>query len=222
MVCRLVGRIADEAFGQCDDVIREITQVFCESTCGGRVMKFRNVMIASFLAVSVCASGSVSALTFKKGQVLGADGEVYDGASPDQEAALIKKAEDEGELAGVAGKNLYVVLEGKITYVPLADVRGKTKAGMKEVIAAHVLSGAEIGQFAELEGSGFYQLTEGNLAYEIGKITDEVAREAAEKAFEEVVESLEGATIEQIEEATGSTHIGSTSCGEGCTEDTFY
>lgn len=143
-----VGRIADEAFGQCDDVIREITQVFCESTCGGRVMKFRNVMIASFLAVSVCASGSVSALTFKKGQVLGADGEVYDGASPDQEAALIKKAEDEGELAGVAGKNLYVVLEGKITYVPLADVRGKTKAGMKEVIAAHVLSGAEIGQFA--------------------------------------------------------------------------
>ena len=121
-------------------------------------MKFRNVMIAGFLAVSLSATGSVSALTFKKGQVLGSDGEVYDGASPDQEAALIKKAEDEGELAGVAGKNLYVVLEGNITYVPLAEVRGKTKEGMKEVIAAHVLSGAEIGQFAELEGSGFDKL----------------------------------------------------------------
>ena len=92
--------------------------------------------------------------------------------------------------------------------MPLSDVRGKTKEGMKEVIAAHVLTGAEIGQFAEIEGSGFDKLTEGNLAYEIGQITDEVARAAAEKAYEEVVESLEGATIDQIEEATGSTHIG--------------
>lgn len=185
-------------------------------------MNFRFVMAAGFLAVSLSATGPVSALTFKKGQVLGSDGEVYDGASPAQEAALIQRAEDEGELAGVAGSNLYVVLEGKVTYVPLADVRGKTKAGMKEVIAAHVLSGAEIGQFADLEGSGFDKLNEGNLAYEISQITDEVAREAAEKAFDEVVESLEGATIDQIEEATGSTHIGSTSCGDGCTEDTFY
>lgn len=185
-------------------------------------MTFSRITLASLMVIAVAAVSPVLALTFKKGEVLGADGEVYKGASPEQEAALIKKAEDEGEIAGVAGTNLYVVLDGEVTYVPLADVRGKTKEGMKEVIAAHVLSGAEIGQFAELEGSGFDKLTEGNLAYEIGQITDEVAREAAEKAFEEVVESLEGATIEQIEEATGSTHIGSTSCGEGCTEDTFY
>ena len=53
-------------------------------------------------------------------------------------------------------------------------------------------------------------------------VADEAAREAAEAAFQEVVESLEGATIEQIEQATGSTHISTTSCGEGCTEETFY
>jgi len=182
----------------------------------------RNLTIAGLLTFSLAVAAPVSALTFKKGQVLGANGEIYDGASPEQEAALIKKAEEEGELAGVAGTNLYVVLEGKVTYVPLADVRGKTKEGMKEVIAAHVLSGAEIGQFANLEGSGFDKLTEGNLAYEIGQIADEAAREAAEQAFQEVAESLEGATIEQIKEATGSTHISTTSCGEGCTEDTFY
>lgn len=185
-------------------------------------MTFRNLTLAGLLTLSLVAVGPAFALTFKKGEVLGSDGKMYEGASPEQEAALIKKAEEEGELAGVAGANLYVVLEGKITYVPLADVRGKTKEGMKEVIAAHVLSGAEIGQFAALEGSGFDKLNEGNLAYEIGEIADEAAREAAEKAFEEVVESLEGATIEQIEQATGSTHIGSTSCGEGCTVDTFY
>lgn len=182
----------------------------------------RTTVLALVAASSLVLAAPTMALTFKKGQVLGSDGQLYDGASPEQEAALIKKAEEEGELAGIAGSNLYVVLEGKVTYVPLSDVRGKTKEGMKEVIAAHVLTGAEIGQFVEIEGSGFDQLAEGNLAYEIGQITDEVAREAAEKAFEEVVESLEGATIDQIEEATGSTHIGTTSCGEGCVTETFY
>ena len=92
-------------------------------------------------------------------------------------------------MAGVSGTNLYVVIDGEVTFVPLSDVRGKTKEGMKEVIAAYVLSGAEIGGLAELEGSGFDLLNEGNLAYEIGQIADEAAREAAEAAFQEVVES---------------------------------
>ena len=183
-------------------------------------MRFAGVLV---LAISVASFAMPAvALIFKKGQVLGADGEVHDGASPAQMEALIKKAEEDGEMAGVPGTNLYVVIEGEVTFVPLSDVRGKTKEGMKEVIAAHVLSGAEIGGLAELEGSGFDLLKEGNLAYEIGQIADEAAREAAEAAFQEVVESLEGATIDQIEEATGSTHISTTSCGEGCTEDTFY
>jgi len=183
-------------------------------------MRFSGIFILAISMASVAIPAT--ALTFKKGQVLGSDGEVHDGASPAQMQALIKKAEEDGEMAGVSGTNLYVVIDGEVTFVPLSDVRGKTKEGMKEVIAAHVLSGAEIGGLAELEGSGFDLLKEGNLAYEIGQIADEAAREAAEAAFQEVVESLEGATIEQIEEATGSTHIGTTSCGEGCTEDTFY
>ena len=93
---------------------------------------------------------------------------------------------------------------------------------MKEVIAAHVLFGAEIIGVAELEGSGFDKLNEGNLAYEIGQIADEAACEAAEVAIQEVVESLEGATIEQIEQATGSTHISTTSCVEACTDEACY
>lgn len=99
-------------------------------------------VVALVAASSLVLAAPTMALTFKKGQVLGSDGQLYDGASPEQEAALIKKAEEEGELAGIAGSNLYVVLEGKVTYVPLSDVRRKTKEGMKEVIAAHVLTGA--------------------------------------------------------------------------------
>ena len=183
-------------------------------------MRFAGIFI---LAISVAGVAMpAGALTFKKGQVLGSDGEIHDGASPAQLEALIRRAEEDGEMAGVSGTNLYVVIDGEVTFIPLSDVRGKTKEGMKEVIAAHVLSGAEIGGLAELEGSGFDKLNEGNLAYEIGQIADEAAREAAEAAFQEVVESLEGATIEQIEQATGSTHISTTSCGEGCTEETFY
>ena len=148
-------------------------------------MRFAGFLILVLSAASVAMPAA--ALTFKKGQVLGSDGEIHDGASPAQMEALIKKAEEDGEMAGISGTNLYVVIEGEVTFVPLSDVRGKTKEGMKEVIAAYVLSGAEIGGLAELEGSGFDLLKEGNLPYEIGQIADEVAREAAEAAFEEVV-----------------------------------
>ena len=79
-------------------------------------------------------------------------------------------------MAGVSGTNLCVVIEGEVTFVPLSDVRCKTKEGMKDVIAVHVLSCAEIGELAELEGWGFDKLNEGNLVYEIGQIANEAAR----------------------------------------------
>ena len=57
------------------------------------MMKLTRVM--TLVAVSsILAMSPAAALTFKKGQVLGADGKIYDGASPEQEEALIKKAED--------------------------------------------------------------------------------------------------------------------------------
>ena len=182
-------------------------------------MRFAGIFILAILVAGVAMP--TGALTFKKGQVLGSDGKIHDGASPAQLEALIKRAEEVGAMAGVSGTNLYVVIDGEVTFVPLSDVCGKTKEGMKGVIAAHFLSGAEIGGLAELECSGFDKLNEGNLAYKIGQIADESTREAAEAAFQEVVKSLQGATNEQIEQATGSTHISTTSCGEGFTEETF-
>ena len=40
-------------------------------------------------------SAPVHALTLKKGQVIGGDGAVYDGASPEQKSQLIKNAQKE-------------------------------------------------------------------------------------------------------------------------------
>ena len=58
--------------------------------------------------VSTCRS---NALTFKKGQVLGSDGEVHDGASPEQQAALVEQSKQDGwfgkkKNSGVQGSNL--------------------------------------------------------------------------------------------------------------------
>jgi len=55
-------------------------------------MMFSRITLASLMVIAVVAVSPVSALTFKKGEVLGADGEVYHGASPEQKQALIEKA----------------------------------------------------------------------------------------------------------------------------------
>ena len=81
-------------------------------------MRFSGIFILAISMASVVMPAA--ALTFKKGQVLGSDGEVHDGASPAQMKALIKKAEEDGEMAGVSGTNLYVVIDGEVTFVPLA------------------------------------------------------------------------------------------------------
>ena len=46
--------------------------------------------------VLALAASSAMALTFKKRQVLGLDGKIYDGASPEETARLIKNAADGG------------------------------------------------------------------------------------------------------------------------------
>ena len=46
--------------------------------------------------VLALAASSAMALTFKKRQVLGSDGKIYDGASPEETARLIKNAADGG------------------------------------------------------------------------------------------------------------------------------
>ena len=83
-----------------------------------------------------------TALTFKKGQVLASDGEIYDGASPDERERLIKNAADGGENAGVRGNNLFVVMDDELVFIPLSDLRGKTKETRMDIVKAHVIANA--------------------------------------------------------------------------------
>lgn len=92
--------------------------------------------------VLALATSSAMALTFKKGQVLGSDGKIYGGASPEETARLIKNAADGGESAGVRGNNLFVVMDDELVFIPLSDLSGKTKETRMDIVKAHVIANA--------------------------------------------------------------------------------
>ena len=79
-----------------------------------------------------------SALTLKKGQVLGSDGQIHDGASPDVRTRLIARAQDGGKSAGVNAGQLYVVVRDTITFVPITDIAGKSEETVKEIVVEKV------------------------------------------------------------------------------------
>jgi len=61
----------------------------------------RFILLLWFLVLPSLASG----LTFETGQVIGPDGKIYDGASPQQREKLIERAKNGGDIAGVIGSN---------------------------------------------------------------------------------------------------------------------
>jgi hypothetical protein len=106
--------------------------------------------------VLALATSSAMALTFKKGQVLGSDGKIYDGASPEETARLIKNAADGGESAGVRGNNLFVVMDDELVFIPLSDLSGKTKETRMDIVKAHVIANAtdlEVDELLEEAGN---------------------------------------------------------------------
>ena len=81
---------------------------------------------------------TATALTFKKGQVLGPDRQVYDGASPQLRARLVAEAEAGGRSAGVAAGQLFVVVQGTVTFVPLTEIAGKSEEVVKDIVVEKV------------------------------------------------------------------------------------
>lgn len=97
----------------------------------------RLVITAAILTLGFAAPAT--ALTFKKGEVLGPDGNLYTGASPEQVERLIERAADQDLPAGVVGNNVFVVVEDKVSFVPVSELSGKTKETQLEVIGDQVV-----------------------------------------------------------------------------------
>lgn len=187
---------------------------------------------------------SANALTFKSGQVLGSDGQLYDGASPEQAANIAANAGKENffgttKTAGVVGTSLYVVIDGKATFIPLDRLRGKSKDEVKNVVKSFVIAeslGLDLNEIDEntegfltaiesrIEGidtgiaDGF--TLEESVAWDnaLAGATDAASQEAVAAAFEaahqavtESYEEIEGSVWENID--------GEMVCTENCGAD---
>ena len=97
----------------------------------------RNVIAVTF--VSLAIASTAQALTFKKGEVLGPDGGIYHGASPEQMERLIERAAAEDMPAGVAGNNVFVVVGDKVSFVPISDLRGASQDKQLQIIGNQVV-----------------------------------------------------------------------------------
>ena len=113
-------------------------------------------MLGTIIALSMSgALSSAYALTIKKGQVIGADGGLYDGASPEQKEVYINRAKTGGDQAGLVGRNVFVVVEDDITFVPVGDLIGKSKKSPLNTIGDAVIE-----KLAGPDSISFEQLTE--------------------------------------------------------------
>ena len=74
--------------------------------------------------------------------MLGPDGTMYQGASPEERERLIKKAAEDGKTAGVSGSSLFVVMDGEIMFIPLSDLQGKSRNARMDIVKAHVVANA--------------------------------------------------------------------------------
>lgn len=155
--------------------------------------------LAGFL---VLGAGQATALTLKTGQVLGADGEVYDGASPQQIERLVENAEREDwagnkRTSGVIGQNLFIVVEEKPVFVPLNELRGKTKESIREIVKQNIvesltnnLAASLTDEMGELDTEGLAENLEA-LDLDNDEVvqglaaTAEAAAEHSEKALEQ-------------------------------------
>ena len=89
--------------------------------------------------IGLAIASQAQALTFKKGEVLGPDGNTYEGASPEHLDRLIERAAAEDMPAGVVGNNVFVVVGDKVSFVPTSDLRGTTKDTQLQIIGDQVV-----------------------------------------------------------------------------------
>lgn len=168
----------------------------------------KNIVFALITSAAIAAMPLAgSALTFKKGQVLGADGQIYDGASPEVQARLIAKAQDGGKSAGVTGRQLYVVVNDTITFVGLSDLAGKSEETVKEIIVEKVTETVSVALTEKALADAGIDLDDAASEEEVQAAlasieTADVAGIAAEEAAAATKEAWEGISQDDLAEAT--------------------
>ena len=153
------------------------------------MFRFVNLLlILPFLFVNIA-----HALTLKSGQVIGSDGNVYDGASPEVTSAILAS----GDTAGVRNGNLFIVIEGSVTFVPVKGLAGKTKEGIKELVIEAVIASGEVIDLSNARDAGQLEAQAENMQETANQIlTAEALEEAIARGSQEAIEQATQAAIE--------------------------
>ena len=178
-------------------------------------MRFVCIALVASALSTVSAITPAMALTFKKGEVLGADGKVYSGASPAVAENLAKKAQQEDffgnkKTAGVVGNNVFVVVNGTTTFIPLSDIKGKSDEAIEKIIVDAVVenvtrvaaeaaaAASELNESLQISADGSLPDLSGVApeALAVPGFTPPSAEELAAMTDEEII-----ATLEQRQEA---------------------
>ena len=148
------------------------------------------MVVAAAVCLITTFSATGEALTFKKGEVLGADGQIYEGASPELRERLIEQAKKSGKAAGVNGSNLFVVVKDTITFVPIKEIAGKSDEAVEEIVVGAVtetiLEAAASGQFAAA------------LSEEARGLAEEAAEAASEEEIDAALEEIAASDVAGI------------------------
>lgn len=171
-------------------------------------------VIAVFILSSLLSSAAYS-LTFKKGEVLGADGKVYSGASPEVAQNIAKKAQQADffgnkKTAGVVGNNVFVVVNDTTTFIPVSEIKGKSDEVVEKIIVDAVVenltrAAVAAAEAAREESASLQVAADGTIpdrsvltpdALAVPGFTPPSAEELAAMTDEEIV-----ATLEQRQEA---------------------
>jgi hypothetical protein len=92
-------------------------------------MKVNNFTGALFIS-AICTSFSqlsIADITLKTGQVIGSDGKVYDGMSPQMEEYIRSHLEEGETKVGVVNGSVYIINSDTTTTVPLVELRSLDK-----------------------------------------------------------------------------------------------
>ena len=184
----------------------------------------RNVI--AVVLMSLAMASTAQALTFKKGEVLGSDGEIYHGASPEQMERLIERAAAEDMPAGVVGNNVFVVVGDKVSFVPtsancaaltkdkpnfksLVTKSSKTLLAMKrslfeQVEALNEASEATGQDISELLSEGGIEGLDADLVAELEKVASETGIDFDNLvAVNTVLETLPDDQVDQLMDDLG-------------------
>jgi hypothetical protein len=154
------------------------------------------IIMAIFMGVTVTLSAGAQVLTFKSGEVLGPDGNMYVGASPENLENIVSNAKDDDKPAVVVGNNIFVIVDDTVTFVPTKDLASKSDDDRLEHIGNKVVENI----------SGIDGLTMESVEA-VKELGEEADIDLAKVISESGLEALDKATLDDLQKVANETGI---------------